>query len=168
MWGDARVCLWTACAVVENHLYYCSKQSAGGWVVRWTRVGESVVCMFHEHSESLNLPFAPGRDVGHEGWTIQDFAAHPVAVAAGLSEVDVLALRLYTGKGYWLINNSCRAARPDFAVTAFVANRAIGRIARSVMGTTPSILYVVGTDPHVRWCWALRLTCRRRCCTHWV
>lgn len=73
--------------------------------------------------------------------TLDDFVHQSTAVGAGLVRVEVLALRLYTGKGYWLINTSCRAATPDFAVTAFTANRAIGKLAESRRADTPAVLY---------------------------
>lgn len=73
--------------------------------------------------------------------TLDDFVGQGAAVAAGLVRVEVLALRLYTGKGYWLINTSCRAATPAFAVTAFVTNKAIGKLAASQGDATPSMLY---------------------------
>ncbi len=42
-----------------------------------------------------------GRDAGNEGMALSDFASRRPAVEAGLTEADVLALRLYTGEFFW-------------------------------------------------------------------
>eukprot|EP00667_Euglena_gracilis_P022992 EG_transcript_25801 len=61
-----------------------------------------------ERSEERRFPDWNGgfsvRDTGHEGFTVQDFLRCPEARQAGLCEAEVLALRLYTGPGYELLN----------------------------------------------------------------
>jgi len=65
------------------------------------------------------------RDTGHEGWSLDDFVKRPEARAAGLTRVEVLALRLYTGKGFTLINTALRTDKSDFAVTAYCVEAAV-------------------------------------------
>ncbi len=48
------------------------------------------------------------RDKGHEGWTVESFVKHENATNAGLSEAEVVALRLYTTSAFKQINNPLR------------------------------------------------------------
>mmetsp|Transcript_56238 Transcript_56238/g.120613 ORF Transcript_56238/g.120613 Transcript_56238/m.120613 type:complete len:446 (+) Transcript_56238:611-1948(+) len=65
------------------------------------------------------------KDSGHEGWSLDDFVKRPEARDAKLTRVEVLALRLYTGKGFTLINTALRTDKPDFAVTAYCVEAAV-------------------------------------------
>lgn len=49
------------------------------------------------------------RDFGHPGMTLEDFVRHQDAVAAGLMQSEVAALRLYTGPAFKPINTALRA-----------------------------------------------------------
>ena len=40
------------------------------------------------------------RDAGHDGWTLDDFCARPLAQAAGLTRPEVAMLRLYSGPAH--------------------------------------------------------------------
>jgi hypothetical protein len=71
------------------------------------------------------------RDEGHEGMGLRDFAsAHP-AVTAGLTEAEVLALRLCTGPGSRFMAASLQAPTARFAATQYCADCAVGKLARS-------------------------------------
>ncbi len=48
------------------------------------------------------------RDKGHEGMRLQDFVRHEHAVTAGLTEAEVVSLRLYTTSAFQQINNPMR------------------------------------------------------------
>ena len=48
------------------------------------------------------------RDVGREGWTLDDFMEHEYVQKAGLKRAHVIALRLYTTAAYKEINNPLR------------------------------------------------------------
>lgn len=94
-------------------------------------------------------PRDPTRDVGHEGWSLEDFLRLPQAVSAKLNRAHVLALRLYTGPGYKFIQaykRRCLAERgpkrqhdegegdagndsADFAVVCALLNEAIRQLA---------------------------------------
>ena len=68
----------------------------------------------------------PGLDEGsHEGKTLDDFVAHPIAAAAKLSRAHILAIRLYTSAMHERINRplleGCCPARPH-PYPALVAN----------------------------------------------
>jgi hypothetical protein len=66
-----------------------------------------------------------GRDLGHEGFSIQSFLENEKAVEAGLTFSEVVTLRLYTGPGYRAINASTRSKDDRFCVTCFVLEMAI-------------------------------------------
>ena len=51
---------------------------------------------------------SPVLDEGHTGMMLADFCSHPVAVGAGLSRVQVLALRLFTTGMHLSINKPLR------------------------------------------------------------
>eukprot|EP00667_Euglena_gracilis_P011727 EG_transcript_12004 len=58
-------------------------------------------------------PNAPGddpeRDAGRESRSLEAFLQHPIALASRLLRSEVIALRLYTGPGYRLINGYLRS-----------------------------------------------------------
>ena len=68
---------------------------------------------------------AEGFDKGHQGMRLDDFVAHPLAVAAGLKRAHVLALRLYSTSIYRTVNkplhDGCSPERPH-PYPALVAN----------------------------------------------
>ena len=89
-----------------------------------------------EPAEERKLP--PGMpasilDEGHTAMTLDDFAQHPIAVAAGLKRIHVLALRLYTTSVHHSINtpllDGCSTTKrhPYPALVAWVAE-AIGKL----------------------------------------
>jgi hypothetical protein len=86
-------------------------------------------------------PALAGWDAGHEGWALTDFCAAGPASAASLHLAEVLALRLYTGKGFRLVNGSCRRANGCFAVTAFAASCAVAKLARAAPEKPPVALF---------------------------
>jgi len=84
-----------------------------------------------------------GRDKGHEGFTLEAFLQSPISKEAGLTMNDIIALRIYTGKGYRFINSALRLAQNSFAATSFTANRAIGKLGKLMSTKTnfPQIYY---------------------------
>eukprot|EP00667_Euglena_gracilis_P002581 EG_transcript_2582 len=72
----------------------------------------------------------PGRDAGHAGHTPDAFLAHPAAQAAALTFPEVVALRLYTGPAFALINAAHRRGESqEFAVTSYCLEAAIIKLA---------------------------------------
>eukprot|EP00667_Euglena_gracilis_P000709 EG_transcript_709 len=71
------------------------------------------------------------RDNNHLGMALEDFCRMAEAQAAGLTEPEVLGLRLYTGPGYRHINCSLRANSGRFPVTQFCIDSAVGKLAHS-------------------------------------
>lgn len=61
---------------------------------------------------------------------LADFARQPAAAAAGLSEAEVLGLRLALGPGQAALSRSLRARAGRFPATQFAVDAALGRLAR--------------------------------------
>jgi len=89
------------------------------------------------------------RDAGHEGMSVDDFCAVPLARDAGLGRPDVLGLRLYTGPGYLPLNGSLRAHTHRFPVTQFCIDRAVGRL--SQVGNVKQLFRGLRKKMHPRW-----------------
>ena len=86
------------------------------------------------------------RDIGNEGKTLDDFLAHPSAVAAGLKKAHVLALRLYTSNSYYRINGPPtdrlfqKSGRPHpYAATTYYIFDALKKLRQTLAGGTVTI-----------------------------
>jgi len=78
------------------------------------------------------------RDAGNEGMTLEDFCQRLPALRARLTTPEVAALRLYTGPGFSIINRSLRSRSDRFAVTQYLVDSAIGKLAQH---SGPQLLY---------------------------
>jgi hypothetical protein len=78
--------------------------------------------------EDRELNPGDGRDAGHAGWSPDHFAGQPEAEAARLTLPEILALRLYTGPAYTILQQSCRSESYEFQVTLFCLECAIVKL----------------------------------------
>lgn len=69
-----------------------------------------------------------GRDEGHAGFSPADFANMPEAQHARLTLPEILALRLYTGPAYVILQQSCRREGVEFQVTLLCLEMAIVKL----------------------------------------
>eukprot|EP00667_Euglena_gracilis_P005423 EG_transcript_5459 len=90
-------------------------------------------------------------DETHAGMTLQDFCQSPEAQFAGLTEPEVLGLRLYTGPGYRRINCSLRANSGRFSVTQFCIDCAIGKLAQKSTPCSTPLMRGLGKPMPARW-----------------
>ena len=83
------------------------------------------------------------RDNGHEGWSLEAFTACSQARLARLSQVHVVALRLYTGPGYTYINGDLRELKGEFKVTIKMCMAAITMLANAAVevGNPPKLFF---------------------------
>ena len=87
-------------------------------VSRWD-VGE-LEYVLDEKASAIELEGKPkhfkggvlARDAGHEGKTLVDFCAMASAKAAGLTKMEVMALRLATGRCGVVLDEAMRAPPP--------------------------------------------------------
>eukprot|EP00282_Hemiselmis_andersenii_P005532 CAMPEP_0114128694 /NCGR_PEP_ID=MMETSP0043_2-20121206/11070_1 /TAXON_ID=464988 /ORGANISM="Hemiselmis andersenii, Strain CCMP644" /LENGTH=820 /DNA_ID=CAMNT_0001221903 /DNA_START=108 /DNA_END=2570 /DNA_ORIENTATION=+ len=70
-------------------------------------VAELVHYIVHEKASEKKYPNGV-RDAGRSGTVLSDFTQHPNAVAAGLSDANVVAMRLYTTAAYTHMNGPLR------------------------------------------------------------
>lgn len=86
-------------------------------------LSEHLRYVLHEAASERAFPNGV-RDKGRQGERLADFVNHPIAVAHGLDEARVAALRLYTTAAYSFINNPLRAGEkhPLPCTVAFIAD----------------------------------------------
>lgn len=86
-------------------------------------LSEHLRYVLHEAASERTFPNGV-RDKGRQGERLADFVQHPIAVAHGLDEPRVVALRLYTTAAYTVINNPLRAGakHPLPCTVAFIAD----------------------------------------------
>lgn len=99
-----------------------------------------------EEREERELVEGDNRDIGHIGMTLHGFLNLEEATKACLHLAEVIALRLYTGPGYSVINSSCRAEDGRFAVTCFTLESAIIKVAQTCRKCN-SVRGIKGTMP---------------------